>query len=156
MDVAHADGFTPLHRTVWGGKPQHLLTAEILVKGGADVDHLDAQGFPPSHKALDARWVEMLRALLDMGADPNIRTRLRGDTLLHAAVRAQSVDIVALVVEAGGDVSVKNDNGLTPKGLAKQMPSTEIRALMETSAIRRRGEHADGVEKQAKEAKEEL
>jgi hypothetical protein len=39
MDVPHRDGFTPLHRTVWGRQPRHMETARVLVKeGGANVD----------------------------------------------------------------------------------------------------------------------
>lgn len=152
VDVAHADGFTPLHRTVWGQKSHHLLTAKILVKeGGANVDHLDAQGFPPSHRALESQWVEMLNALLIMGADPNIKTRLLGDTLLHAAVKAQNVEMVKLVLEAGGDITVENTQGQTPKELAKQLPSAEVQALLDDASVKRRREIFGNSQKEAKE-----
>jgi ankyrin repeat protein len=158
VDVPHADGFTPLHRTVWGGKPHHVLTAKILVsEGGANVNRLDAEGYTPAHRALEAQWVEMLNALIILGADPNIQTPLAGNTLLHGAVTAQSVEIVKLVIEAGGDITIANKKGETSKELAAQLPSAEIQALLNEASGRRRSEifGGGGAEKE-KEKKEEL
>lgn len=161
MDVPHADGFTPLHRTIWGGKPNHLSTANILVKeGGANVNHRDAEGFTPAHRALDSRWVEMLNALLNLGADPNLQTRVLGDTLLHGAVKTQDVEIVKLVLRAGGDITIKNKKGQSSMELAAELPSAAIQALMAKASARRRSEifgRGEADEKEAvKEDKEEL
>ncbi len=123
VDVAHADGFTPLHRTVWGRSPSHLETAIVLMsEGGADVNRVDAAGYPVAHRAVGERkgraWID---ALLRHGADVAYQVEDTGDTLLHAAVMSQDVEVIEAVVEAGGDVLVKNKKGLTPRGLAKSL-----------------------------------
>ena len=141
MDVRHADGYTPLHRTIWGGTPRHVQTAEVIVmEGGANVDALDSDGYSPSHRAVDAGWVEMLTALMKLGADPNLKARGTGDALLHAAVKKQNFDMVKLIIDGGGDITAKNSKGLTPKGLAKTLPSAKVRAVLEEAGAKRRRE----------------
>ena len=157
MDVPHGDGFSPLHRTVWGGRRNHLLTARVLVKeGGANVDRQDAEGFTAAHRALDSNWVEMLKELLALGTNPNLKSHLFQDTLLHAAVKSQDAQIVELVLEAGGDITIKNKKGQSPKELAAEMPSAKIQALMDKASARRRSEIFGGGEDAEEKKKEEL
>ena len=139
IDEAHRDGYTPLHRTIWGGRANHIVCAEVLVReGGADPDKVDGDGFPPSHRAAEKGWVEMLRALLEMGADANSKNA-GGDTLLHVAVKTRRADVVSTVLEHGGDALAKNAKGMTAKGLAKVMPSEEVKALLAGSSARAGG-----------------
>ena len=90
---------TLLHRTVWGMRQQHIDTARVLVRdGGADPDGLDGDGLPPSHRAASRGWKEMVEALLELGADATLQAGESGDTLLHVAVRSQSVELVGAVL----------------------------------------------------------
>ena len=131
VDDAHEDGYTPLHRTVWGMRQRHIDTARVLVRdGGADPDGLDSDGLPPSHRAASRGWKEMVEALLELGADATLQAGESGDTLLHVAVRSQSVELVGAVLRGGGDAGAKNAKGTTARGLAKTLPSTDIRKLL--------------------------
>jgi ankyrin repeat protein len=135
VDEAHEDGYTPLHRTVWGGQSNHIETAKVLLEGGnADPDALDAKGFTAGHVAAERKWDEMVMTLLRLGADPNLQTKQNGDTLLHTAVKSQRPKMVAAVLLAGGDASVKNAHEKTARDLAEQMPSEEVRALLSSHA----------------------
>lgn len=139
MDVPHSDGFTPLHRTVWGGTPQHLLTAKILVKeGGANVDHPDHDGYTPAHRALVSGWMEMVKTLLELGAKPNVENRALGETMLHTAVKNQDAEVVKLLLEFGGDIHFKNKKGESPLDMATRSHSAEVKALMEKASVDRR------------------
>ena len=141
IDVAHSDGFTPLHRTVWGKTPQHMLTAKILVKeGGADVNHRDHEGFTPAHRALVSGWMEMVKTLLELGAKPNIKNREFGETMLHTAVKNQDAKVVKLLLEFGGDITVKNKKGESPLDMATRVHSAEVKTLMERASVKRRRE----------------
>ena len=54
-----------------------------------------------------------IAALLDAGADVNIRNR-HGKTPLHYAARFGTPDMIAALLEAGASGSVKDNDGETP------------------------------------------
>ena len=40
IDAQHkGDHLTPLWRTTWGNQPRHIKTAEVMIKGGANVNY---------------------------------------------------------------------------------------------------------------------
>ena len=82
----------------------------------------------------------MVKALLDLGAKPNIKTHEHGSTLLHTAVKNQDAEVVKLLLEAGGDITVKNKKGQSPLNLAALMPSAEVKTLLEKASVQRRRE----------------
>ena len=57
--------------------------------------------------ALDADALEMVRYLVEKGADVNTRNT-NGETVLHAAVDADAFRTVKYLVEQGADITLKN------------------------------------------------
>ena len=55
----------------------------------------------------------MCRALLAGGADPNKKTDY-GWTALHESVSDLNVPVTEALMQYGGDVSIKNEDGKTP------------------------------------------
>jgi ankyrin repeat protein len=105
-------GQTPLMAASLAG--MHLAVEKLLDLGAdADIPEKDAVG-----ERKGRAWID---ALLRHGADVAYQVEDTGDTLLHAAVMSQDVEVIEAVVEAGGDVLVKNKKGLTPRGLAKSL-----------------------------------
>ena len=110
-----------------GADPTHveaprsgIVNAEIIelltARGVAvDVDHAEG-GWPPlvfQSRGDRGGNVQRVRALLDAGADVNVRN-YKGQTALHCAAKAGFDQIVALLLDCGAAVNAKDDKGATP------------------------------------------
>jgi ankyrin repeat protein len=125
--------------------------ARLLVRRGADVNHCGRNGFTPlilasfigptmlamRRRSTDLSIVysegqlEMVKLLLDAGADPNASTD-DGFTPLMAASGEGYVEIVRLLLQARADVTAKNKRGSTPLSLACQENHSEVIDLLNT------------------------
>lgn len=77
------EGYTPLGYAARAGC---LEVVKLLVEAGASVDIAEAQGgWTPLLQAADQRHADVVRYLLDHGANPNTKTRL-GKTPLSVAL----------------------------------------------------------------------
>ncbi len=75
----------------------------------------------------------MIEILLKRGADPNVQN-LQGDTPLICATKyaGGKADTVKLLVDAGSDLAVMDDDGKTALDYAKAKEQQEAIALLET------------------------
>lgn len=73
---------------------------------------VDPEGRIPLHYAAMANDVDVIRASLVAGADPNFGDKL-GFTPLHLAVQEGSLDAARVLVEHGADIDRKNSVGNT-------------------------------------------
>lgn len=62
-----------------------------------------------------------LKALLQAGADPNMRDRY-GSPLLTEEIRRDNFENAKVLVDAGADVNAKDASGGTPLSFAEGMP----------------------------------
>ena len=110
------DGFPPIGLAAFFGHPS---TAHILVDAGADVGAVarNEMRVQPLHAAAAAKQIEIVRLLLDSGADPNARQQA-GYTALMECARGGRDDMVRLLLDRGADPSVVNDDGKTAASLA--------------------------------------
>ena len=76
--------------------------------------------------------VEIVRLLLEHGADPNIRasTTRHSSTPLHEASSRGLLDIAQLLLSYGANVDVKNTKGKTPFQLAASAGHGEMTTLL--------------------------
>jgi uncharacterized protein len=86
--------------------------------------------------ALQAEDLDRLRALLQAGADPNLRGSF-GQTILHRVAgdledeaAPNNLRIAQLLLESGADVDAVDANGRTPLMLAAESGSDEMTALL--------------------------
>ncbi len=102
-------------------------------QNGADVN-----GFYPLNapgrktllsKAIAVTNVEMVRFLLERGANPNLGT-LGGYAPLHSAANFDSVEITKMLIAAGADVNAQCPNGITPLRIAAGREQKEIVDLL--------------------------
>ncbi len=94
--------------------------ARTLVEAGAPVDglcHCDG-GETPLWAAAIAGKTEMVRYLLEKGADPNAAA-FQGATPLHVAVQRHRHEVVPLLLAAGGDAGRKDAGGRSPADWAR-------------------------------------
>lgn len=111
-----------------------------LLERGTDVDYRDENGWTALMHASFSGETEVVRVLLDAGADVNYL--VEGDAALGVAAIAASVDTVQVLLDAGANVNVRLAVGSTPLWLAsargpanKRRPDTEvINALIQAGA----------------------
>jgi ankyrin repeat protein len=95
-------------------------------------------GETPLHKATQIWHEEIVRILLEKGADTNAKNN-EDETSLHHAARYGQKAIVQLLLEKDADTTVRNKHGDTPLYLA-HLSYCDVTAqlLLEQSTINRR------------------
>jgi ankyrin repeat protein len=140
IDAIASDGKNALGLAIYNG---HYELASLLIDRGADVNHADAEGFPPLFWAVDRRnmewnpgfpWIQtadplpLIRKLLEAGADPNAfidnrpesrrnfggSPRIKFATSLMRAAYSGDITLVRLLLEHGADPLAKNSDNETP------------------------------------------
>ena len=93
-----------------------VAAMQALIDFGMEATVRAGSGLTPLH---NVRWPQAAEFLLANGADPRLRDA-SGNTPLHRGFRWTSLDsetvleLVALLVNAGGNVNARNENGRTP------------------------------------------
>ena len=107
-------GITALHVAARNG---HDSVVSVLIEHGAEIDARANSGDTPLHHAAYGGSAPALYTLLEAGADPHARGS-RGNTLMHFAVAGRIGNRnIACLIEAGANVTVPNDMGLTPEAM---------------------------------------
>lgn len=85
----------------------------ILKRGGIDINERDEECCTPLIYACQNNAIEIVKMLLDNGADPNIgnQTNLMP---LHFSASMGAIPIINLLVKAGADVNCTDNYGSTP------------------------------------------
>ncbi|KAH1006779.1 hypothetical protein HUJ05_007482 [Dendroctonus ponderosae] len=102
---------TPLHVAVLA---QCTETCELLLQKGASANAADSDGRTPLHCATVnvQRSCECVRALLRFGADPNVADAY-GYTPMHSAALNEFSNCVILLLQNGGDVTLRTKGGVS-------------------------------------------
>jgi hypothetical protein len=138
----------------------HFDTAAVLIKAGADVNRWDLWGRTPLYMTVDvntlphggradlpsldvATGLDVIRMLLDAGANPNVQLKLFppyrnqgndrgldgmltiGVTPLLRAAKALDAPAVKLLVDHGAKLDLPNNRGITPIMAAAGMGSSD-------------------------------
>ena len=113
-----------------------LETVKSLIDEGVDVNTADDYGITPLMQSVAGGNVDLVKYLLSVGANVDARDNDGSSALLHTVDQHGQVagdpevspdywEIMRLLVKAGADVTVKDDNGETPLSLARGYQESE-------------------------------
>ncbi|XP_030645115.1 histone-lysine N-methyltransferase EHMT2 [Chanos chanos] len=111
------DGSTGLHHAAKLGNLDIVML--LLSTGQVDVNAQDSGGWTPVIWAAEHRHIEVIRALLNRGADVTLKDK-EMNVCLHWASYAGSAEIAELVLNAGCPLSSVNMHGDTPLHIASR------------------------------------
>jgi ankyrin repeat protein len=103
-----------------------------LLQSGADVNGRTGSGSYALNNAAVENEVEIIKLLLEHGANPNVQNS-QGDTPLICATKyaGGKSATVKLLVEAGTDLAITDKDGMTALDYAKAKEQQEAIALLE-------------------------
>uniref|UniRef100_A0A673A117 Euchromatic histone-lysine N-methyltransferase 2 n=1 Tax=Sphaeramia orbicularis TaxID=375764 RepID=A0A673A117_9TELE len=109
------DGYTGLHHAAKLGNLE--IVTLLLETGQVDVNAQDSGGWTPIIWAAEHKHVDVIKALLNRGANVTVKDK-ELNVCLHWAAYAGNVDIAELVLNAGCSLSSVNMHGDTPLHIA--------------------------------------
>lgn len=119
VNEVDGSGDTPLSRALHAGNQEAL---SLLVEAGADLDLCfgeEDQTALCKYLAWSRCSLEVVTALLRVGADPNVADR-SGHTPLWWAVTHKRLELVEALLAHGADPSARTEDGQTPLTLAAE------------------------------------
>ena len=136
------DHFTPLYEAAYA---MHFEAVQVLLEHNADINSQNVNGQTPLYGAFmksglgDSEWekkvADMVRRLLEHGADPNICTYYHSSPLHHAS-SCGSLEAARLLLGYGAKVGEKDGEGRTPLQLATSEGYDEMaKLLLEYGAV---------------------
>ncbi|GFF45116.1 putative ankyrin repeat protein RF_0381 [Aspergillus lentulus] len=111
-------GLTPLFYAAWLGRED---AARILLEAGADPSIQTESGETVLQRAVSGNHINVVRLLLHVGVDVNVRELLHGHTAVLKAAYWGADDCLRLLVKAGADVSAVDYDGHNALHLAVMM-----------------------------------
>lgn len=147
-DIKTVKELLPLHIHDVGIRRRNLLhlavhsaskeMIKLLLASNVNVNALDMHGETPLSLVVRYGRLDIVRLLLDNGANVNSTCCLIGNTPLHVAVQAQNPEMIKLLLLAGARTNTRNRNDKTPYDLTADMEKShrnEIVAILNSSNL---------------------
>ena len=124
--VGYSDkkGRNAIHYAAQFGSPEII---NLLARIGLNLNQADANYKTPLH-FVNYDKSKLIKALIDNGANINSQN-VKGETPLHIAVYSKNTLTFKMLLNAGADTTIKNEEGKTPFDL-----NTEINQCIENLA----------------------
>jgi ankyrin len=139
-EAAEGDmGEKPLHRVARGeykSQEDGVRVAQLLLDRGADINTRRKDDWTPLHLASYLGNIEIVRLLLNHGADPEAAEGDMGEKPLHRVARGEyksqedGVRVAQLLLDRGADINTRRKDDWTPLHLASYFGNIEIVRLL--------------------------
>lgn len=108
-----------------------VACVSMLLEAGVNVNVVNAIGMSPLLLAAGSGQTEIVRKLLDWGADPNYQQpRAHGWTALLSAVHKGSSECAQALIDAGADLSIRKHDGKSALHLAAVAGNEDIARML--------------------------
>ena len=108
---------------------------EFVRENGNDVTKADFRGDTLLHEAAANRNVTVVKYLVSIGADVNVRNSNGGTPLHRAAWNDSNVEVLRYLVSQGADINIRNRDGRTPLDIARNNGHTEMVQFLESIQV---------------------
>jgi len=110
--------------------PIHFELIKILLDGGSDITLTNKSGNQPLHWVSTHGNYRIAKAILNKEGNSvvNIKNSY-GRTAIHFASEEGHIDVLNLLIEAGGDLNIEDKFGLTPLYASKDIEVAKILLL---------------------------
>jgi len=125
-----SDGFSPLGLACFFGQKE---VVDFLLKQGGDANQVsnNPMKLAPLHSAVAAKQFEIVKALIENGANVNAQ-QMKGVTPLHSAAHNGLLNIAKLLLENGANPKIQMEDGTLPIDFAKRDNHLEVVTLLES------------------------
>jgi uncharacterized protein len=134
LDSFSAEGFSPLALAAHFG---HESTVRQLIDRGAAIDQVSRHPLQvtPLHAALFGRQVSTATILVEAGASPNLQRGgsgwpRAGFTAVHYAAAFGMISVLESLLNAGADLTLRDERGLTALEVALEANQTTAASLL--------------------------
>ncbi|AET72878.1 hypothetical protein PGAG_00424 [Phaeocystis globosa virus 12T] len=124
---------TPLHIAASKLTDGHYEIANLLIKNGANIDAIDNYGETPLFLAVKANNIEMVKLLIEKGAETNIENKTQNSIMHYAAeIPGDNVEVLKYLIRNSSDTAVNsiNDKEQTPLHLSAELGNTNAAKLL--------------------------
>jgi len=123
-----SDGFTPLDLSCFFG---HVLCAQLLIQKGADINAAaeNPMKVRPIHSAAAGHHLDVVKLLLEKGADADVQQQ-GGFTALHAAAIQGDEAMVQVLIKSRVGPRLQADDGKTAAEMAREKSHESLAALL--------------------------
>lgn len=121
LEITDVESWNWLHKALSGfdeDRPSEKVI-NYLIDKGIDVNAQDMYKMTPLHYALRSKNVDGAMALLKAGADPNIPDEDNAIALAYINGMPKELELLALMLEKGGDVHFHNGDDEVLEGIKK-------------------------------------
>ena len=99
-----------------------------MLREGMPVDVNNVNSYTALHSATLLNRTDVIKRLVDEGADVNRQTRYGQNTPLHMAADYNQTEAVRLLLDNGADINLENNDNKTPLHVARK--GSEIESLL--------------------------
>ena len=132
IEIKNDEGRSPLHVASFVGE---VATMTKLVRAGADVCSTDSESMSCLMFAAHSGQTDAVRYLAGLPEVDLDQQSTDDRTALHFAVEANHPDVVQVLIDAGANIEIKNDEGRSPLHLASFSGElTTVKLLVEAGA----------------------
>jgi ankyrin repeat protein len=145
-NIPNKNGLTPLEHACGREKTNALMLAQLLLAKGAllNATNVTRETIPPLEWAISLDNTELVKLLIDRGADVKAKSDL-GSTPLHSAAERGNLEIAEILIAHGADVNAKINGGTTPLHQAAWGGAEAVMKLLLSKGAEADARRSDGL-----------